>query len=94
MKKLSLKELENMIKENVQKIEKEMDKKAKKTKEVEADEYADTLENKVDWKKVAKIKEAAQNLDLKLENQEKLLSLKLKEVRNRRLTLRKAAKGE
>jgi hypothetical protein len=47
-KRLTIKGLERMIREEVHQYEKELEKKANATKEVDADEYADTLEKHED----------------------------------------------
>lgn len=57
--KLSAKVLKQLVQEEVKKFGKpeEVEKVAKKTKEVDADEYADTLEKHVDMMKALKIEE-------------------------------------
>lgn len=58
--KLSAKVLKQLVQEEVKKFGKpeEVEKVAKKTKEVDADEYADTLEKHVDMMKALKIEES------------------------------------
>lgn len=72
--------LQALIEEEVKKGFGEMEdteKKAKDTDEVDADEYADTLDHPVDYKKAAGVKEAA-TLD---EHMDYLKALKLEETR-------------
>jgi len=94
--KLSVKQLEKKIYEHVKQYEKEINAETNKTKEVEADEYAETLEQSVDWEKAAKVKEAAKKVDEKLMAEEKAFEKKMKsyavkmaEARNKRVHLRK-----
>ena len=57
--KLSAKVLKQLVQEEVKKFGKpeEVEKVAKKTKEVDADEFADTLEKHIDMMKALKIEE-------------------------------------
>jgi hypothetical protein len=62
IKKLTLRELKKMVLQEKAKMPsfgdgEKTEKVAKKTNEVDADEYADSLENKIDYLKVLKIKE-------------------------------------
>lgn len=58
--KLSAKVLKQLVQEEVKKFGEPVDlvKKAKETEEVDADEYADTLEKHIDMMKALKIEEA------------------------------------
>ena len=53
---MAIKELMALIKEETDKVDKELAKAAKDTDEVEADEYADTLVHQVDYEKALGIK--------------------------------------
>lgn len=57
--KLSAKVLKQLVQEEVKKFgePEDLTKKAKETEEVEADEYADTLEKHIDMMKALKIEE-------------------------------------
>lgn len=57
-RKLTLPMLRRLVLEEKEKYEKDLKAAAKKTREVEADEYADTLEKKVDHLAMLKIKES------------------------------------
>jgi hypothetical protein len=62
IKKLTLNELKKMVLKEKAKMSsfgdgQKTEKVAKKTPEVDADEYADSLEHKIDYLKVLKIKE-------------------------------------
>lgn len=57
-RKLTLPMLRRLVLEEKEKYEKDLKAAAKKTREVDADEYADTLEKKVDHLAMLKIKES------------------------------------
>lgn len=63
--KLSIGQLKKIIAEEKAAHIVDVEKHAKKTKEVEADEYADTLEKEIDHAKAMKIKEAKLVSELK-----------------------------
>lgn len=69
--KMSVKQLKQMIAEEKAAYVADVSKVAKKTKEVEADEWSDTLEKDVDHLKALKIKEARLLRDLKKLREEK-----------------------
>ena len=57
VRKLTPQLLKRLVVEEKEKHEKDLEAIAAKTREVEADEYADTLENEVDYLALLKIKE-------------------------------------
>ena len=76
VKKLTTEMLRRLVLEEKAKYEKDLKKVAKKTKEVEADEYAHTLEKEIDHLAVLKIKEAQAKSDLKRIAEAKAKALK------------------
>lgn len=97
-KKLTIKGLERMIREEVKNYEKDVEAAASKTKEVDADEYADTLEKHEDHTpaegepKAPSMKstsEAIKRADKKLFVQEQKVRKAFVEVRKRRIALKK-----
>lgn len=97
-KKLTIKGLERMIREEVKNYEKDVEAAAAKTKEVDADEYADTLEKHEDHTpaesepKAPSMKTTAESIrraDRKLFMQERKVRKALAEVRQKRASLKK-----
>jgi len=82
--KLSVGALRKMIAEEKASIS-DVSKEAKKTKEVEADDYADTLEKDVNHLKAMKVKEARLIKQLKsIRETMKAKSMKVNETRKKR----------
>lgn len=80
--KLTPQMLYRLVLEEKAKYEKDLEKVAAATKEVDADEYANTLEKEVDFLAVLKIKEAQAKNDLKKIEEAKKRSMKrLREVK-------------
>jgi len=82
-RKITKEELLSFIMEEVEKVEKELEDEADKTKEVQPDEYADTLAHKVDYEKAAKIKPTVESL---LAKENKAIRI-AKALRKQRLAL-------
>lgn len=91
-KKLSIKALERMIKEEVAKYEADVEAKAKETDEVEADEYADTLEKPVDHTPDEPKVEALRRRDAKLYKEEKRARRAVLALSKRRKALKRKYK--
>ncbi len=89
-RKISKEELLSFIMEEVEKVEKELSDEANKTKEVQADEYADTLAHKVDYEKAAKIKPTVESL---LAKENKAIRM-AKILRKQRLALQEQVEKE
>ena len=91
VKKLTTTSLKRMIMDEARKLrlevletgEEDTEKVAKKAPEVDADEYADSIEQDVDWMKALKIHE------IRLASQIKKQRNKLREVRQAKLRLKK-----
>ncbi len=91
VKKLTTTSLKRMIMDEHRKLrlevletgEEDTEKVAKKAPEVDADEYADSIEQDVDWMKALKIHE------IRLANQIKQQRNKLREVRQAKVRLKK-----
>lgn len=95
-RKLTIKGLERMIREEVKNYEADVEKAARDTKEVDADEYADSLEKYEDHTpsdpKAPGMKSTAESIkraDRKLFVQEKKVRKALAEVRKKREALKK-----
>jgi len=65
IKKLTAKRLHSLVLEEKARYNCDLEKEAKKTKKVEADGYADTLEKDIDHLAALKIKEAQKKIELK-----------------------------
>jgi len=86
--KLSVAQLQKMIAEEKSKLGSmgDVTKQAKKTKEVQPDGYADTLEKEVDHLKAMKVKEATMIKDLKkLREEMKNRATKISESRKKKV---------
>lgn len=86
--KLSVAALQKIIAEEKGKLGPigDVTKEPKKTKEVNADEYAGTLEKEIDHLKAMKVKEASMIKDLKkLREEMKLRASKINEAKSKRV---------
>jgi hypothetical protein len=91
--KLTPQMLYRLVLEEKAKYEKDLEKVAAATKEVDADEYANTLEKEVDFLAVLKIKEVQAKSDLKkIEEAKKRSMLRLREARSAKLPVKKSEK--
>ena len=91
-RKLSADQLRTMVLEEVEKIEKDLEKVS--AEEVSPDEYADTLEKPVDWEKALKLKPTTSGKDmLEALKQREIKAMKLvKELRSKREKLAEGLK--
>lgn len=82
-RKLNITELKRMIAEEKANVGagESVEKKAKQTKEVDADEYADTLENKIDYMKALKIEQRRLQRRLERINEQLTVTKKMKVVK-------------
>lgn len=99
-KKLTIKGLERMIREEVHQYEKELEKRANATKEVDADEYAGTLEKDEDHTsdepKAPSMKTTAESIrraNKKLVGKERRYRKALMEIRRKKMILKKKFKS-
>jgi hypothetical protein len=78
VRKLTPALIRRLVKEEKEKYEKDVKAAASKTKEVEADEFADTLEKHIDYMAALKIKEANLRKQLQqIAEQRKLVRAKI-----------------
>lgn len=83
-RKLDISELKRMIieeKTSVPGAGESVEKRAKQTREVEADEYAETLENKIDYMKALKIEQRRLQRRLARINEQLSTTMKMKIVK-------------
>lgn len=82
-RKLTARRLHKLVLEEKEKYEKDLKAAAKKTKKVEADEFADTLEKDIDHLAVLKIKETQARLELKkIQEQRAKIAKKLSKLKS------------
>jgi phage shock protein A len=83
VRKLTSDFLYKLVLEEKEKYEKDVKAAAKKTREVDADEYADTLEKEVNHLAVLKIKEAQARLELKkIQEQREKANKRIQKIRS------------